>query len=300
MVDSVVVTGSDAKYFPFAADTLRSLLALGLAREVRLALLDFGLAEDQRAWAAARGVSVVPVGWDIALGPARDPEIAKMGDGYKAMTARPFLPAYFPDAAIIQWIDADAWVQTVEGVRGPLAAARRYGFAVVPELHRAYAHLYSGGEGTAAMHRNAAAKSFGAGVADALARNPILNSGLFAGRADSPVWPKWREFAAAGMARHANKYTEQIALNLACYAALGRSDGEAVQLLPPEYNHCCGLALPMLERETRRVLDPKFPHAPVHVVHLVGMTGKRAYRCSDGGTLETALVRAELIGTADG
>jgi hypothetical protein len=30
------------------------------------------------------------------------------------------------------------------------------------------------------------------------------------------------------------------------------------------------------------------------------MTGKRAYRCSDGGTLETALVRAELIGTADG
>jgi hypothetical protein len=296
MSDSVVVTGSDAKYFRFAADTLRSLLALGLEREARLALLDFGLAEAQREWARAKGIAVVPVGWDIALGSSRDAELAKMGDGYKAMTARPLLPKYFPDATAIQWIDADAWVQLAEGVRGPLAAATRDGFAVVPELHRAYAHLYSGGEKTAAMHRDAAAKSFGAGVADALARNPILNSGLFAGRADSPVWAKWCSFAAAGMAKHVSKYTEQIALNLACYATLGRSDGDAVQFLPPEYNFCCGLALPMLDRETRAVLDPKFPHAPVHVVHLVGKTERRNYRCSDGGTLETSLIRAELRG----
>jgi hypothetical protein len=296
MSDSVVVTGSDAKYFRFAADTLRSLLALGLEREARLALLDFGLAEDQREWARARGVAVVAVGWDIPLGPSRDAELAKMGDGYKAMTARPFLPAYFPDAAAIQWIDADAWVQSAEGVRGPLAAAKRYGFAVVPELHRAYAHLYSGGEKTANMHRDAAAKSFGPGVAEALARNPILNSGLFAGRSDSPVWSKWREFAAAGMARHVSKYTEQIALNLACYATLGRSDSDTVQFLPPEYNFCCGLALPMIERETRAVLDPKYPHAPVHVVHLVGMTERRAYPCPAGGTLETSLVYSDLRG----
>jgi hypothetical protein len=296
MSDSVVVTGSDAKYFRFAADTLRSLLALGLEREARLALLDFGLADDQRAWAEARGIEVLPVGWNIALGQSRDPELAGMGDGYKAMTARPFLPAYFPDAAVVQWIDADAWVQNPEGVRGPLAAAKRYGFAVVPELHRAYAHLYSGGERTAAMHREAAAKSFGAGVAEALARNPILNSGLFAGRADSPVWVKWREFATLGMARHASKYTEQIALNLACYATLGRSDSDTVQFLPPEYNYCCGLALPMIDRETRAVLDPKYPHAPVHVVHLVGMTERRAYLDPAGGAHETSLIYSDLRG----
>jgi hypothetical protein len=296
MPDSVVVTGSDAKYFRFAADTLRSLLALGLAREARLALLDFGLADDQREWALARKIEIVPVGWDIALGPSRDPELAKMGDGYKAMTARPFLPAYFPGAETIQWIDADAWVQTLEGVRGPLEAAKRYGFAVVPELHRAYAHLYSGGEGTLAMHRDAAAKSFGDGVAEALSRNPILNSGLFAGRADSPVWAKWREFATLGMARHVSKYTEQIALNLACYATLGSSDSDTVQFLPGEFNFCCGLALPKIDRDTRAVLDPKFPHAPVHVVHLVGMTARRAFACPTGGTLETSLIYSDLHG----
>jgi hypothetical protein len=296
MPDSIVVTGSDAKYFRFAADTLRSLLALGLEREARLALLDFGLTDEQRGWASARGIAVQPVGWDIALGSSRDAELAKMGDGYKAMTARPFLPAYFPDAAVVQWIDADAWVQSAEGVRGPLAAAKRYGFAVVPELHRGYAHLYSGGEATADMHRDAAAKSFGDGVAAALARNPILNSGLFAGRADSPVWAKWREFATMGMARHVSKYTEQIALNLACYATLGRSDSDTVQFLPPEYNFCCGLALPKIDRASRAVLDPKFPHAPVHVVHLVGMTERRAYACADGGTVETSLIYSELRG----
>ncbi|MCM0021843.1 MAG: hypothetical protein NBV67_17775 [Tagaea sp.] len=296
MSDSVVVTGADAKYFRFAADTLRSLLALGLEREARLALLDFGLADDQRQWAAARGISVVPVGWDIELGTSREPELAKMGDGYKAMTARPFLPAYFPDAGVIQWIDADAWVQTAEGVRGPLEAAKRHGFAVVPELHRAYAHLYSGGEGTQAMHRTAAAKSFGDGVAAALARNPILNSGLFAGRADSPVWGKWRDFAAAGMARHVSKYTEQIALNLACYTTLGTSDGDAVQFLPAEYNFCCGLALPKIDRQTRAVLDPKFPNAPVHVVHLVGMTERREFACPTGGTFESSLIYSDLRG----
>jgi hypothetical protein len=296
MLDSVVVTGSDAKYFRYAADTLRSLLALGIEREARLALLDFGLADDQRDWATARKIEVVRVGWDIALGASRDPELAKMGDGYKAMTARPFLPAYFPDAAAIQWIDADAWVQSVEGVRVPLEAAKRYGFAVVPELHRAYAHLYSGGEKTADMHREAAAKSFGDGVAQVLSRNPILNSGLFAGRADSPVWSKWREFATLGMARHVSKYTEQIALNLACYATLGSSDSDAVQFLPAEYNYCCGLALPKIDRDTRAVLDPKFPHAPVHVVHLVGMTARREFACPTGGTFETSLIYSDLRG----
>jgi len=297
--DAVLATGADAKYFRFARDTVRSALAAGLDRVLRLAVLDFGLEAGQRAWLAARNVAVVPVGWDIALGASRDPELAKMGDGYKAMTARPFLARHFPDAEILAWIDADAWVQNAQGVLGTIEAARRYGFALVPELHRAYAHNYSGGAARQPFHREAALGSFGPGIADTLAGVPVLNSGLFAGRSTSPVWAKWREFATLGMARHANKYTEQIALNLACYAVLGDSAGDAVQFLPPEYNYCCGLALPALDRKTRLVLDPKYPHEPVHVVHLVGMAGRRAYACPGDGTLETSLVYSELRGPFD-
>jgi hypothetical protein len=294
MVDSVVVTGSDAKYFRYARDTLRSLQALRLGG-IGLALLDFGLDAEQCAWLAAERIVRVPVGWDIQPG-NRDGEVQRMGDGYKAMTSRPFLPRYFPDAKVIQWIDADAWVQSPEGVTVPMEAARRHGFAIVPELHRAYAHLYSGGQATQAMHRNATLASFGEGIANVLAANPILNSGLFAGRHDSPVWAKWQEFAAAGIANSANKYTEQIALNLACYTVLGRSDADTVQFLPPEYNFCCGLALPKLDRDGKQVLDPKYPHDPVHVVHLVGMNQRREFATPDGGTVETSLVYSDLHG----
>jgi hypothetical protein len=294
MADSVIVTGSDAKYFRYARDTLRSLQALRLGG-VALAILDFGLDGEQCEWLAAEKIVRVPVGWDIQPG-NKDAEVARMGDGYRAMTSRPFLPRYFPQANVIQWIDADAWVQSAEGVTVPMEAARRYGFAIVPELHRAYAHLYSGGQATQAMHRNAAAASFGEGIASVLAANPVLNSGLFAGRRDSPVWAKWQEFATAGISNAANKYTEQIALNLACYTVLGRSDSDSVQFLPPEYNFCCGLALPMIDREAKLVLDPKYPHDPVHVVHLVGMNQRREFATPDGGKIETSLLYSELRG----
>ena len=77
---------------------------------------------------------VVPQ-WDFDF-PGRD----KLKDGYKALTARPFLPRYFPGFDLYFWIDADCWVQQGDAIALFLAAARTGALAVAPEIHRSMRH----------------------------------------------------------------------------------------------------------------------------------------------------------------
>ena len=79
---------------------------------------------------------VVPQ-WDFDF-PGRD----KLKDGYKALTARPFLPRYFPGFELYFWIDADCWVQQGDAIALFLAAARTGALAVAPEIHRSMRHYH--------------------------------------------------------------------------------------------------------------------------------------------------------------
>ena len=83
-----------------------------------LGVLDCGLTEEQRAWCRAQGAILVVPQWDFDF-PGRD----KLKDGYKALTARPFLPRYFPGFELYFWIDADCWVQQGDAIA--LFLARR-------------------------------------------------------------------------------------------------------------------------------------------------------------------------------
>ena len=56
------------------------------------------------------------------------------------MTARPFLPRYFPDHDVYLWIDADCWVQQWDAIALFLRGAQRRPIAVAPEIHRAMRH----------------------------------------------------------------------------------------------------------------------------------------------------------------
>ena len=64
---------------------------------------------------------------------------------FKAMTARPHLPRYFPDHDPIVWIDADCWIQDWRAVAMLKLAAADFGLDIVPEIGRSYSTMFRDG-----------------------------------------------------------------------------------------------------------------------------------------------------------
>jgi hypothetical protein len=131
---TIAITGGDAAYFDLLRDCVGSCGRPEEGRAMALGILDCGLTSEQRAWFAGQGASFVVPGWDFDF-----PGRAKLKDGYKALTARPFLPRYFPGFDLYFWIDADCWVQQGDAIALFLRAARtaRCGGAGDPSLDAA-------------------------------------------------------------------------------------------------------------------------------------------------------------------
>ena len=104
-----------------------------------LGILDCGLTAEQRGGS--------PTGSDLrhARMGFRLPGRARLKDGYKALTARPFLPRYFPGFDLYFWIDADCWVQQGDALALFQRAARTGALAVAPEIHRSMRHYRHAG-----------------------------------------------------------------------------------------------------------------------------------------------------------
>ena len=84
---TIAITGGDAAYFDLLRDCVASLRATEEGRAMALGILDCGLTDPQRAWLAGEGATFVVPQWDFDF-----PGRATLKDGYKALTARPFLP----------------------------------------------------------------------------------------------------------------------------------------------------------------------------------------------------------------
>src|SRR5262249_20703426 len=103
---AIAITGGEAAYFELMRHCIGALAAPGGGGALALGVLDCGLTDEQRAWCKAQGATLVTPQWDFDF-----PGRAKLKDGYKALTARPFLPRYFPGFDLYLWIDGDCWVQ---------------------------------------------------------------------------------------------------------------------------------------------------------------------------------------------
>jgi hypothetical protein len=58
----------------------------------------------------------------------------------RAITARPFLPKYFPGHETYLWMDADTWLQEWYPIDWYVAAAADGRLAIAPQVDRAYRH----------------------------------------------------------------------------------------------------------------------------------------------------------------
>jgi hypothetical protein len=262
MPRTLLVSASDAQYFYLLEELLDSAAA-GVKKDgLDVGVLDVGFAEGQRAKLEQRGVMVREAANDF------DPAMFRTAPPpfFRAMTARPFLPRYFPGYDLYLFLDADCWVQEWEAARLYLTTALAMGMAITPEVDRSYSPRYAS-ESVAEFRWNMFRQCFAEDVARQLAEHPTINTGLFAARADSNVWTKW-----ADLLDHLYRtigepffYAEQAALN-----ALIRSAVVRAGLLPARCNWMCNRATPFTRNEGTVLCEPQPPFAPLGMVHLAG------------------------------
>ncbi len=290
--EATIICAADAGYFPLLRQAVQSINDAGLRDRLALSILDLGLEPGQREDLTPLVDALAAAEWDMDF-PGRD----RFPAYFKAMTARPYLPRYFPGHDTYMWLDADAWVQDPDAVEIYLAAARRGLLAVTPEMDRAYSAFY---KRPRPYHRTqnfrAYRWSYGWRVADRLARNPILNSGVFALAADAPHWKIWQAALTRALTRWAPlrattglyaHVSEQTAMNYMVY-----EDKVPATFLPATCNWFCGKGLPMWEAAVGRLVEPHAPHQALGIVHLAGdgvQDRVFSLTSTDGGTIDTPL-----------
>lgn len=261
----IAITGGDAAYFEFIRDCICSLRATAVGRALDLGVLDCGLTGQQRAWCRAQGATLVEPGWDFDF-----PGRAALGGGYRALTARPFLPRYFPGYDLYFWIDADVWVQQDDAIALFLRGAREGALAVVPEIHRSMRHYHHAWGEFSAVCGAAYEANFGKEVAERLIRYPMINAGVFALAADAPHWTGWAEVMDDALQR-STEFTDQLALNVLVY-----DHGYACAPLPSRCNWPVHHATPAWDEERGLFVEPALPYEPLGLIHLTIYTKRLA------------------------
>jgi hypothetical protein len=262
---SIAITGGDAAYFELMRDCIGSLRATAEGRSIALGVLDCGLRSEQQAWCRAQGATLVVPQWDFEF-----PGRAKLKDGYKALTARPFLPRYFPGFDLYLWIDGDCWVQQGDALALFLRAARTGALAVAPEIHRSMRHYRHAWKEFSSVNGAAYEACFGTAVAERLIRYPLINAGVFALKTDAPHWAGWADLLGEALQRSTDM-TDQITLNVLVY-----DKGFACEPLPSRCNWPVHHATPFWHVDRALFVEPAMPYDPLGILHLTIYTKRLA------------------------
>jgi hypothetical protein len=254
---AIAITGGDAAYFELMRDCIGSLRSVPQGRALALGVLDCGLTPEQQEWCRAQGATLAVPKWDFDF-PAR----VGLKDGYKALTARPFLPRYFPGHDVYLWIDGDCWIQQGDALALFVAAARTGKLAVAPEIHRSMRHYKHAWGEFSSINGAAYESAFGKATADRLIRYPLINAGVFALEAEAPHWQGWAEVLGEALQRSADM-TDQIALNVMVY-----DRGFSHEPLPSRCNWPVHHATPAWDGDLDLFVEPAMPYEPLGILHL--------------------------------
>ncbi|CAN5556229.1 hypothetical protein BH09PLA1_BH09PLA1_19000 [soil metagenome] len=275
---SGIVIACDGDYFPFARGLIDSIAANRPDNSIGLRVLDLGLSDSQRDELRAGGAKIVEAKWDIDFAAC-----ASAPSSYRAFTAQPFLPRYFPDLELLIWLDADTWLQDWRAIDLLSRGAADGALAIVPELHRAFSHLYQPVNAVRLAMRKSYASAFNEELARQMTWRPVFSSAVFALRADAPLWEQWRRVMTDGLTRSADRALSQCALNVAI-----ATSAAGAHPLPQWVNWPCQLAVPMFDRASGLLVEPEIPFEPLSIVHLGSRRNDQlTLSTTDGGSIST-------------
>lgn len=190
-----IISGGDANYFELMKELALSMRCLPGGDQLDIAYLDGGLLEEQKEYFRSQGIDVVDPGW-------RHPEAKKRSRGreyLKVEIAKVHMDQIFPDADILVWIDADAWVQNFRALELFEMVADKGKFAIVSQASRMhpsttkFRHLFwKWGELRNILYKNARRAGLPGKITKNMMARPTLNAGVFALKNGAPHWERFR------------------------------------------------------------------------------------------------------------
>ncbi len=258
----IIVTASSQEFFHFLQGMILSIRDKTEAAGIALGCLDLGLTEAQKQWLRAQDVTLVTPEWDFGLD-----EGSGMPLPFKAILARPRLPKYFPGHDIYMHMDADAWVQDWTVIDLYRAGAMKGLLAIAPEIDRSFISNYGTSRSYRAFIAKIYSELFGAEAAAKYRDYPILNTGVFAMPASSPLWERWVARIGKSLSNGRNFHVEQASLNYEVFENFDAYISSGLEFLPARCNWVCHQALPKFDPTRGLLVEPFLPHAVIGVVH---------------------------------
>lgn len=256
-----IITAAGANYYSLLAGLLGSLKHHGVFPRVPVTVLNVGLIEWQIKALQSCGIDVIEVSWDFELS-------EEVPESFKAMTARPHLPQYFPNTEYLVWLDADVWIQDNQAIEALWTGARSHGFAITKELDRSYSEKHAKGT-FRELQRDCYRKSFGEAVASQYGDLATINVGVFAGCRNAPHWEHWATCMGKEVKERFHFFHEQTSLNYTIYA-----NELPTAFLPATYNWQCNRARPWLGEDGRSFYEGNYPYELISILHLAADTKK--------------------------
>lgn len=286
MKRSLIVSGSDEKYFDILWGFVRSIRYFEETREIDCVVIDAGLSPVQKEKLADLRVTVASIGWGF---PFISGDVAKsLPLRVKCLTARPHLPDFFPGYDHYLWMDADTWIQSGKALAPFVAAADTADIAIVPELHHLSSYLYDPDSLPRLRHRHIYGLAYGAEIGQRLSMLPVHNAGVFAARADSPLWERWRQEMGETIIRSQVMNCDQATLNQLLYTRR-----LTAARLPAEYNWVCSALAPHWDVEEGRFISPGPLPRRIEVMHITGAALNQDghdIQCRQGGSVHRSLL----------
>jgi len=268
-----IVSFANDPYFPLLLELVVSVRNHASSDLCAISILDAGITKKQRQQIEPHVQHIAKPQWDLH----KLPFYKRRKPHQKAFTCLPFLPRYFPGYDIYVWLDADCWVADWSAIELFVEGAMRGKLAICPSVDRSYSPVNFI---KWAFHRPLQVRSFlykhtkrvyGRRTAERMALCPELNTGAFALHCDAPHWDHWAEIMEAAASRSRVYGIDQLTVAMMIYR-----DGFPVELLPAWCNWLCARALPIMDSETGRLLEPSLPHCPIGIMHLAGLDAERA------------------------
>lgn len=179
----------------------------------------------------------------------------------------------FPGHASYCWIDADCWFQGDESMARLLAGVKGNDICIHPEFDVHYVAYPTPSERTLSIYQ----ANEGAELDAMPMRMPMVNSGVLAMRADSPVWALWAEELRRLRKRHEGGesvfFSDQIPLHKLLYL-----NGLRIYPLRAVDNWQTYACLPMVHRATQSLRVPTPPHEKIGLMHLAGQSKYQTFQ----------------------
>lgn len=269
-----MVMTADAAIFPLLVGLLRSLAGLDRSR-FALCLIDLGLTPPQRAYVEPLLDRIENIDDARLVHPAPDiiADIEPRVPFWRALTARPYIPDYFPGFRHYINVDADTWFQRLD-VLDYMATQMEAGRLVIaPEMDVAYAPFLSATahEETVKDKRTLTRVFFGDDLADMTAPLPYYNIGLYGMPAAAKNWAVFKHYLTEITREKFHFLCESIVFNIVMLQLRN------FVLMPATCNWMCSLADPVKGADGLW-RSPAWPFPVIEMLHLTGAQKLANYR----------------------